>query len=391
MENSPFAMDPNVLENNLFVNQSSKKGKSQLCTNYLPHLFHFVKTCLSESERNSLKDYEVQVLIIETAIGQRKFSDLNVLADFIIKEVRADIRYWIKGTDPFMKVYEDLRALGANDEKLDSVIHSMKEENENAFKEFREYHDRLATLNEEIVEKETKDKKIVYEEIIEPAIAAYIPKGIDFKNETYEKAVDNYYSNKNESYSKKIRTRWQDRRDRKLMNCPQETVKNYVSIFKEMRDNDPNFANSIFVCNRSFKMPRIEIQLFPVIFQFLGKRHQLSTDIKTSEQVFLFQRLQNLIYLCLMTDDKTHASQNRVYKGAFIENNDTLKNGHEIDKEDEPEEEEEEKRELEDEEAMVAEDATGDEFIAVEDAVSDILSEFKQFSLQNVSYILQSS
>jgi len=330
MTSSAFDMDSGVLEINLFSGQSGKKGKNQLSANYLPHLFHYVKSLLTETERNSMKDYDVQVFIIETAIGQKKFNDLNLICDYIIKEIRSEIRYWIKGTEPFMKIYEDMKAIGENDEKMDAVVLSMKEENENAFKEFREYHRKLANIEKEelyqevIIPKELKENKIISnksEEVIKPSIEQFIPSAMNFKYKIYETAVDNYYSSKDETFSKKIRTRWQDRRDQKFFNCPQEIVKNYVGIFKELRDNDPNFANSIFVCNRNNKIPRIEIQLFPLIFQFFTAKYDLKTDIKTSEQVFLFQRMQNLIYLCLLTDDKANAvSQNRVNKAAFLEN-----------------------------------------------------------------------
>jgi len=386
MDNSPFAMHPSILENNLFLGHSGKKGKSQLSANFLPHLFHYVKTLLSETERNSLKDYDVQIFIIETAIGQKRFTDLNVICDYVIKEIRNDIKYWIKNTEPFMKIYEQVKEQGENDEKIDAAILSMKEENENAFKEYRDYNSKVANIYNDEMENDASlsnnENKVGYkktqcEQYMKPTIQEFIPDSMDFNFKTFETTLETYYTNKNDNPVKKIRTRWQDRRDKQLLSYPQEMVKNYVGVFKEMRDNDPNFARNIFFCDRSQKIPRIENQLFPTIFQFLMKKYNLSLDVKTTEQVFLFHRVQNLIYLCLLTDDKSHVlcNPNRVSKGAFLENINEA-NDFEV----EEELNEEDKKEGDEDEQGGEKEEVEDDDNEEEETENELLSEFKTFS-----------
>ncbi len=384
MENSPFAMHPSILENNLFSGHSGKKGKSQISANFLPHLFHYVKTLLSDAERNSLKDYDVQIFIIETALGQKRFTDLNVICDYIIKEIRNDLKYWIKNTEPFMKIYELVKEQGETDEKIDAAILSMKEESDNAFKEYRDWNSKVANIYNDEMENDQgtseNKKKSQNEQSMKPAIKEFIPEAMDFNFKTFDTTLETYYTNKNDNPAKKIRTRWQDRRDKQLLSYPQEMVKNYVGVFKEMRDNDPNFARNIFFCDRSQKIPRIEIQLFPTIFQFLMKKYNLSLDVKTTEQVFLFHRVQNLIYLCLLTDDKSHVlcNPNRVYKGAFLENINDLE-----------EIEEDENKDGEDDEIVGGIEEEGenenenDDDDDSEEAENELLVEFKSFSQNN--------
>jgi hypothetical protein len=319
---SSFIVDPAVLENNLFTGSSGKKNRQALCANYLPHLFYYVKSLLTETERSSLKDYDVQVFLIELAIGQKKFTDLNLLCEYVIKEIRSDIKYWIKGTETFLNILSNMEQLG-EDNTAANVISSMKEENEAAFAEYKEYHEEIKNIyepsSEEEEEEESKTELVETETL--PNITQYIPRNEEFDLSIYENVVDTFYMNKNEQAAKKRSTRLQEKRNREMLNYPPEVVKRYQALYKEIRDNDPCFNERIFVINRSNKIPRIDLQLFPLIFQFITKRYDILDEPKARGQVILYHRLQNLIYLCLMTDEKkySYVNENRNAKAAFFD------------------------------------------------------------------------
>ena len=63
---TPFNIDPTFLESNIFLQVSTKRSKHSLSPSFLPNLFYYIKSLMTETERSSMKDYEVQILLIET-------------------------------------------------------------------------------------------------------------------------------------------------------------------------------------------------------------------------------------------------------------------------------------------------------------------------------------
>lgn len=57
----------------------------------------------------------------------------------------------------------------------------------------------------------------------------------------------------------------------------------YLNKMRDYRDDDRSFVDSIFVINRTNKLFRIEGTLFPIIFQFILKKNELTTTPKLRE------------------------------------------------------------------------------------------------------------
>lgn len=311
---TPFPIDPEFIESNIFSNEREKsRGRCKLNVKYLPNLFWYIKSLLNEKERSSIKDYEAQVCLIETALHAKKLTDLQSITEYILNELRSNVDYWILGTEPYFTALEQI-------EDPDEKAHLQKIANnynasecqrkqEASFDAFKKYHCDLEKLfqennfiapqsNENVQEKADMNMEEEVSEEEQPK----------FDKEIFSLAVDKVLDSKaaiNNNWSSRTRTKV--RFNKTLAELDEDVMQNYVEMVKIARDHDINERQTIFAATRRKNIPKIDAVLFPYIFQFVeSERQSLFASINEKvPQMRLNLRLQNLIMSCLLADEPT--------------------------------------------------------------------------------------
>ena len=143
----------------------------------------------------------------------------------------------------------------------------------------------------------------------------------DFNFDNYDSVVDNYLLSKNVKVNpKRILTRGQERNIKNIIDIPEKIIEKYIKIFKILRDNDSNKSENLFLCDRYRKTPKIDIQIFPFIYQFIAKTYNLPINTEFFSDLLLQLRIFNLIYMLLMADDpiRNTSSRYKINKNAFL-------------------------------------------------------------------------
>ena len=89
------------------VEKGKKNGfKAFLNINGLPHLFTCIKAELTPLENSCLNEYELQNHIIELCFLPNKFTKLRNIIEFILQEIRNNIKFWILNSDVYCQIVQ---------------------------------------------------------------------------------------------------------------------------------------------------------------------------------------------------------------------------------------------------------------------------------------------
>lgn len=205
------------------------------------------------------------MFIIELYLHGDKFSDLQSVTWYTLDEVRSDLGYWIKNTEPYRNILSNLDPKEKEEKDIAAVMST--KECDLALQEFREYHKKVDEANKPDEEEEKDDEDADIDDYdINPAIVKHIKKDDGFKYDVYEGVVDTFYQSKQDIHFKKRSSRLREKSGKSLEVTDPEENEFYLNKMRELRDNDPSFMESIFAINRTNKIFRIEPQLLPIIF-----------------------------------------------------------------------------------------------------------------------------
>ena len=328
---SLFKIDPDYIESNLFHPHRNSRGKKQYVTaNLLPNLFWYVKSKLTEKEKSSLKDYDVQVFIIETALNSKKFTDLQNLTDFILNEIYDNPNYWIKGTEPYQKILERQADGDEKDEaeKEATNITFGNTQTQQAINSYNTYHTEVNQLIQS-VRKEFRNEKFPANELSEPEDDNSDTPEMESETDDFDPELLSIMANKcldskpRVVMNKSIRTRTQERRNKELSDLPHEVIQKYTELFKIARDHDINERLSIFTINRRKTISKLELTLLPYLYQYFMQENGISGESTTCDEYILQLRLQNLLCFILLTDEMPAGLEYkpRIDKAAFMAEN----------------------------------------------------------------------
>lgn len=305
------------LEASIFQVEKGKKNgfKAFLNINGLPHLFTCIKSELSPLENSCLNEYELQNHIIELCFLPNKFTKLHNIIEFILQEIRNNIKFWILNSDIYSQIADNTKLLQDIQEvSIEKTEKTNKNDtNFEGIDNYLKYISQVTTLKRKY--KFIQEYENIKEpEIIKPKIQENIP--LIESNEKIigdlleEKNIQNIQTTQNnqELFEKFLlmndtqrMTRHQKKRLCDDSNLISQDLSKYITqksiVMRKKREAE--ILISIFMPNRFLKYPKIEFQVFPYIFKFLIK------DLKTildKKQEF---HLQNFLFYMLLQEKQT--------------------------------------------------------------------------------------